>query len=320
MGIITSLPINTSTIPELTAYGVVDSDAKLKDLIEITKNDGTSVSPNYPSGASRKIPMDEFLTLLGGAGGLIKSVEYVPVLDNRQTSDTFTNVTLDANDDKKYFVLEILGRPATTQYVSGFNVIFPTSPTDGYCVWICFISNWYSKNNFDEYKFSSGFTYLCTWSEELGEWLYDKQKSITKHKNSYIWLDAYYTTFNFQAYEGGQTYYIKWAPSYSSAQTLFCTLPPLRYNIGETVEFILLEDMPEINGDMPERFKFIGWTGGDAIQDLIIPANDGLYIYRPPANLKKGSSFKFKAIWDIPDWQATDQLIQGWMLETNLVM
>jgi len=160
---------------------------------------------------------------------------------------------------------------------------------------------------------------LCTWSEDIGEWLYDKQKSITKHKNSYVWLKATYDAFEFQCYEGGQVFYIKWPPIHTSGQTLFCTLPPLRYNIGETVEFILLDDMPDF-GLIPERFKFIGWTGGDAIQDLINPSNDGDFMYRPPLGLKKGTSFKFKAIWDIPDWGGVDELVQGWELETNLLM
>lgn len=319
MGVINSLPINTSTIPELTAYGSVDDDAKKKDLIEITKNSGTSGSPVYSTDASRKIPLDELKTLLDISNGLVKSVEYIPVLDSRKNTDTFTDVDITVDDDKKYFILEILGRPATNQTATGFNINFPVTPPNGFSIFICFITNWHSTNNFDEYKFASGFTYLCTYSEELEEWVYDKQKSITKFKNSYVWLFDTYNSFSFQCYEGGQTFYIKWVPSFSNGQTLFCTLPPLRYNIGETVEFVLMDDMPNV-GNITERFKFIGWTGGDAIHDLIIPANDGLYTYRPPLNLKKGSSFKFKAIWDTPDYTGTDQLVQAWALETNLIM
>ena len=38
MGTINSLPIQTTKIDELPIYGVVDLDAKKKDLIEISKN------------------------------------------------------------------------------------------------------------------------------------------------------------------------------------------------------------------------------------------------------------------------------------------
>ena len=65
MGTINSLPISTTKIDELPIYGVVDLDAKKKDLIEISKNSGDSSSPIYATGGSRKIPIDEFQKLIG---------------------------------------------------------------------------------------------------------------------------------------------------------------------------------------------------------------------------------------------------------------
>lgn len=52
------------TIPSLPIYGSQDSDKRKKDLIEITKNDGTYASPTYGTGASRKMSVEELKTAL----------------------------------------------------------------------------------------------------------------------------------------------------------------------------------------------------------------------------------------------------------------
>ena len=52
------------TIPALPDYGSQDSDKIRKDLLEITKNDGTYASPTYGTGASRKITVEELKTAL----------------------------------------------------------------------------------------------------------------------------------------------------------------------------------------------------------------------------------------------------------------
>ena len=52
------------TIPGLPDYGSQDSDKIRKDLLEITKNDGTYASPTYGTGASRKITVEELKTAL----------------------------------------------------------------------------------------------------------------------------------------------------------------------------------------------------------------------------------------------------------------
>ena len=52
------------TIPALPDYGSQDSDKIRKDLLEITKNDGTYASPSYPTGATRKITVEDLKTAL----------------------------------------------------------------------------------------------------------------------------------------------------------------------------------------------------------------------------------------------------------------
>jgi hypothetical protein len=52
------------TIPGLPDYGSQDSDKIRKDLLEITKNDGTYASPSYPTGATRKITVEDLKTAL----------------------------------------------------------------------------------------------------------------------------------------------------------------------------------------------------------------------------------------------------------------
>ena len=52
------------TIPGLPDYGSQDSDKIRKDLLEITKNDGTYAIPTYGTGASRKITVEELKSAL----------------------------------------------------------------------------------------------------------------------------------------------------------------------------------------------------------------------------------------------------------------
>ena len=64
------------TIPNLPDYGSQDTDKIKKDLLEITKNDGTYASPSYPTGASRKITLEEFKTALDIETSLIKDIVF----------------------------------------------------------------------------------------------------------------------------------------------------------------------------------------------------------------------------------------------------
>ena len=52
------------TIDDLPSYGSQDTDKIRKDLLEITKNDGTYAIPTYGTGASRKITLEELKTAL----------------------------------------------------------------------------------------------------------------------------------------------------------------------------------------------------------------------------------------------------------------
>ncbi len=51
-------------IDQLTAYGSYDSDKMLSDILEVSKNSGTSGSPIYASGGSRKIKLSDLAILV----------------------------------------------------------------------------------------------------------------------------------------------------------------------------------------------------------------------------------------------------------------
>lgn len=59
-------------IDQLDPYGVFDSEIMGADIIEISKNDGTLVSPNYPADGSRQLRLDklaEMVAILTGLDG-----------------------------------------------------------------------------------------------------------------------------------------------------------------------------------------------------------------------------------------------------------
>ena len=124
MGTISGFPIITTKIDELPIYGAIDTDAKKKDLFEVSKNTGTSGTPVYASTGSKKITNDELIALLGIGGK--KDVYVVTVLDSEQSPsniDVITDVEITEDNDNDYFRLEIINRIYTDYWFNYFNLV-----------------------------------------------------------------------------------------------------------------------------------------------------------------------------------------------------
>lgn len=76
-------------IEDLDAYGSYDSDKMLSDEYEVSKNSGTSGSPIYASGGSRKIRFSTMITMIALAGAFIKSDGSVDFIDDQSMGGNF---------------------------------------------------------------------------------------------------------------------------------------------------------------------------------------------------------------------------------------
>lgn len=318
MGVILSLPITTTKIDELPIYGTVDADARKKDLYEVSKNGGTSASPIYNTGGSRKITGDELKSVNAIASR--REVVTVTVLDSppMHSSDTITDVEITEAQDNWYVKLEYISRIYTDKYFGAFNLVLPIEPRNGFSFQVSFDTNGVNTNDFDDFTFSSGFTYLVTWSEADEKWLYDKQRNIQDFRNAYI--------FNYQndsslmkAYEAGQTYYV------ILKEDVFyqIELPLLRLSIGQKTKFILHSDMEEFFDQTERPITFKPQTDSfTSTYDVLIEANDGLNITPPPL-CKKGSSWEFTAIYDIVatgEGGSPTNTEKGWYCESKIIL
>ena len=319
MGTINSLPISTTKIDELPIYGAIDADAKKKDLFEVEKNEGTSASPIYNTGGSRKITGDELISVLGVANR--REVATVTVLDSPplHTSNTITDVEITEAQDNWYIKLEYISRIYTDKYFGAFNLVLPVTPRNGFSFQVSFDTNGVSTNDFDDFTFSSGFTYLITWSESDEKWLYDKQENIQDRRVAYIFNDQNHAS-TMEAHEAGQTYYIK------LIENAFyqIELPLLRTSIGQKTKFILHNDMSEVFFDETERpIKFKPQTDMvTSTDDVLIEANDGVNITPPPL-CKKGSSWEFTAIYDVVSTReggSPTNTEKGWYCESKIIL
>lgn len=319
MGTIVSFPISTTKIDELPIYGAIDNDAKKKDLYEVSKNEGTSDSPIYNTGGSRKITGDELISVLSVANR--REVATVTVLDSppMHTSDTITDVEITEAQDNWYIKLEYISRIYTDFYFGAFNLVLPITPRNGFSIEVSFDTNGISTNNFDDFTFSSGYTYLITWSESDNKWLYDRQLNIQDHRIAYIFNSQ--SSGTQKAHESGQTYYIKLANS------LFyqIELPLLRLSIGQKVTFVLINNMgdPFLFDETQRPITFKPQTDPlTSADDVLIEANDGLNITPPPL-CKKGSSWEFTAIYDIVatgEGGSSTNTEKGWYCESKIIL
>lgn len=318
MGIIVSFPISTTKIDELPIYGAIDNDAKKKDLYEVSKNEGTSDSPIYNTGGSRKITGDELKSI--NAIQNQRQVATVIVLDSPplHVSDTITDVEITEAQDNWYIKLEYISRIYTDKYFGAFNLVLPVAPRNGFSFHVNFDSNGVNTNDFDDFTFSSGFTYLVTWSESDAKWLYDKQENIQDRRIAYIFNDQNDAS-SMKAYEGGQTYYIILRES----NPYQIELPLLRLSIGQKTKFILHSDMEEFFDQTERPITFKPQTDSfTSTYDVLIGANDGLNITPPPL-CKKGSSWEFTAIYDIVatgEGGSPTNTEKGWYCESKIIL
>ncbi len=316
MGTISGFPISTTKIDELPIYGAIDTDAKKKDLFEVSKNTGTSGTPVYASTGSKKITNDELIALLGIGGK--KDVYVVTVLDSEQSPsniDVITDVEITEDNDNDYFRLEIINRIYTDYWFNYFNLVLPVSPRNGFSFTVSFDTNGASTNDFDSFKFTSGYTYQLTWSSADSKWLYDRQRNITDHRPNYIYNNMN-GLYPMPVNNGGQTYYVRWFQD-----TFYVlALPLLRLNNGEKITFVLIQDMVDVFDETETPLKFVGLY--DAVltaTDSIIP-NNGSNTYVCPPLCKKGSSWTFKAIDDTTIGASSTGRLQGWYLEHSNIL
>lgn len=198
MGVIGSLPINTTKIDELPIYGTVDSDAKKKDLIEISKNSGTSGSPVYAVGGSRKIPLDEFQSLIGQAPRLFEKYDKYEVVFS-----TFTDI--DESFDGKFEEFEVtpemqgyyLRMEVVTSNNGGNNNLiwgnnrgwllnFVGTFPDGFAVRIEVISLGASKCDISDKYLTSGKVYDFVYNLEAEEWSINELENLENPVTTYL--------------------------------------------------------------------------------------------------------------------------------------
>jgi hypothetical protein len=298
------------TIPSLDVYGAIDESKLKKDLFEIAKNTGTYGTPDYDTGASRKLTLEQLASNIVTEGvGLIREVVPISYIANpsARTADNYETETITDDDDYKYFIFSVYGRYQTLPYSDSYVINLPTAPRDGFCIFARFDTNGASWNNFDDYAFASGYTYLITWDSTSGVWLYDRQKSLGA-RPEYIFLGGSNSLRQVQI-NAPNVYYIGCYATY--ADYLEVTLPPLDFAKGDIVEFILINDSTS-----SQRWKFKPYSG-----DVIANANNGTS-YSPPLGIKKGTRFSFRAVRDTTTDSAVilTAQINGWFVENENII
>ena len=139
-------------ITDLTAYGSIDLDASKKDMFEVTKNDGTSASPSYPSGASRKvsgedlrkiIQPNDYLGELEITGSNIITAGYIHYC-NVSSSPTMTLPTILVTDYYKPVCFIKTNSNTYTFTISGAqNSDVTLTEINDYAVYIATSTGWY---------------------------------------------------------------------------------------------------------------------------------------------------------------------------------
>lgn len=193
MGIITALPITTTSIPELPVYGSVNEDAAKKDLIEITKNTGTSGSPVYDSGGSRKIPLDEFKLIAGGKPRFFEKYEkWDLVISSLNGVDYYHNFTITPAMQGYYLQMHLNGSDGNNNQalIWGQNIAFKFNFTgtfpDGFCIRIQPLTLGGSKCNLFDYYLTSGKAYDFVYDLELDHWAVDELQNVCHKSSTYL--------------------------------------------------------------------------------------------------------------------------------------
>lgn len=253
MGTISGFPIETSTIPELPVYGSVNEDASKKDLIEITKNSGTSGSPVYASDASKKIPLDEFKTLAGQKPRFFEKYDKYELVFSSLSdmSDNGRYETFDITPAMHgyYLQMHIVGADngANENLIWGNNVAWDFNFTgtfpDGFCVRIQPLTLGGSKCNVSEFYLSSAKTYDFVYNLELDHWAIDEMNNICHPQCTY--LPMYVGRgYNLILTNSNHTYIFKVLSSSASPSTKNYILPPTSVWKGRKIEVLLETNTP----------------------------------------------------------------------------
>lgn len=249
MGIITALPITTTSIPELPVYGSVNEDAATKDLIEITKNTGSSGMPIYDTGGSRRIPLDEFKLLAGGKPRFFEKYDKYDLVISSMVGgvDYYYNFTITPAMQGYYLQMHLDGADASDRQIYSNNIAFKFNFTgtfpDGFCIRIQPLTLGGSKCNLFDYYLTSGKTYDFVYDLELNHWAVDELQNVCHKSNTYLPLynpdslgnDLYLTNSN-------HTYIFRIGNNTLTTKGFY--LPPTALWRGRKITIYIDKDVP----------------------------------------------------------------------------
>ena len=249
MGIITALPITTTSIPELPVYGSVNEDAATKDLIEITKNTGSSGMPIYDTGGSRRIPLDEFKLLAGGKPRFFEKYDKYDLVISSMVGgvDYYYNFTITPAMQGYYLQMHLDGADASDRQIYSNNIAFKFNFTgtfpDGFCIRIQPLTLGGSKCNLFDYYLTSGKAYDFVYDLELDHWAVDELQNVCHKSSTYLPLynpdflgnDLYLTNSN-------HTYIFRIGNDTPTTKGFY--LPPTALWRGRKITIYIDKDVP----------------------------------------------------------------------------
>ena len=249
MGIITALPITTTSIPELPVYGSVNEDAATKDLIEITKNTGSSGMPIYDTGGSRRIPLDEFKLLAGGKPRFFEKYDKYDLVISSMVGgvDYYYNFTITPAMQGYYLQMHLDGADASDRQIYSNNIAFKFNFTgtfpDGFCIRIQPLTLGGSKCNLFDYYLTSGKAYDFVYDLELDHWAVDELQNVCHKSSTYLPLynpdslgnDLYLTNSN-------HTYIFRIGNNTLTTKGFY--LPPTALWRGRKITIYIDKDVP----------------------------------------------------------------------------
>jgi hypothetical protein len=249
MGTITAFPITTTSIPELPVYGSVNEDAATKDLIEITKNTGSSGMPIYDTGGSRRIPLDEFKLLAGGKPRFFEKYEKWDLVISSMVGgvDYYYNFTITPSMQGYYLQMHLNGADASDRQIYSNNIAFKFNFTgtfpDGFCIRIQPLTLGGSKCNLFDYYLTSGKAYDFVYDLELDHWAVDELQNVCHKSSTYLPLynpdflgnDLYLTNSN-------HTYIFRIGNDTPTTKGFY--LPPTALWRGRKITIYIDKDVP----------------------------------------------------------------------------
>jgi len=192
MGTITGLPIETSTIPELDAYGSVVDAAKGKDLIELAKNSGTAESPVYAAGDSVKSTIDEFKERygLGGQPRFFEKYDKYELVYSSMSllaDGAYKTFEITPAMHGYYLQMHVTYNIPTLNYSNiAWQFDFTGTFPDGFCVRIQPLAIGGSKTNITDFYLTSGKAYDFVYNLEMDYWTVDELQNISSQDNGFL--------------------------------------------------------------------------------------------------------------------------------------